>query len=501
MTDINWHLRAKDVDCRAYNVINGHTAHDLGLNTIDKYSSRDSSLLYQVSVGTPADMEQAVACARQAYKDKRWRGLPLHQRKVVLQALADLIEVHQETFALYECLDAGKPITQAMGEVMLASETLRSAAEGVDKFFSPYLADGAYSTYQFRKPLGVVGAIISWNYPLMLAALKVGPALIMGNSLILKPSEYSALSAGYLATLALEAGVPPGVFNVVQGAGNTVGTTLAHHTDVDLLSFTGSSVIGKQMQIAAGQSNMKRLLLECGGKSPYLVFDDCPANLDVVAADIVAAAFHNQSANCVAGTRLIIQDSIKEKLLPKVIEQAAQLIPQDPLDPETTFGAIINEAHMNKVLTYIESGKQEGAKLILGGSRVEVSSSGVCEKGYYIEPTIFDQVNPQQKIAREEIFGPVLSVFTFTDEQEAIELANNTCFGLAAYLATENIGRARRISHEINAGFVMILGTSTPADCYREIGKEGLCESGFGPEGGLLGLASYSVGMAVHQWA
>jgi acyl-CoA reductase-like NAD-dependent aldehyde dehydrogenase len=298
----------------------------------------------------------------------------------------------------------------------------------------------------------------------------------------------------------LEAGVPPGVLNLVHGAGHTVGATLARHRDVGLLSFTGSSATGKQIQIAAGQSNMKRLILECGGKSPYIVFDDCPADLDMLAADIVGTAFQNQSQNCMAGSRLLIQESIKEKLLPKIIEQTAQFIPQDPLDPNTTFGAMIHQTHMEKVLAYIDSGDKEGATRIVGGKRVHVDTGSKESDGFYIEPTIFDNVNPQQKIAQEEIFGPVLSVLTFNTEQEAIELANDSCYGLAAYVATENMGRAQRLAHDINAGTVMFMSGSTPVASFRELGKEGHRESGFGVEGGLFGLASYSLSTSVHQW-
>ncbi|MCT2533925.1 aldehyde dehydrogenase family protein [SAR92 clade bacterium H231] len=500
MTIIDWHQRAKEVDFTISHLIDGEQiALTLG-DAILKYAPRDGSLLYQLSKGTPAEMERAVASARQAYQDKRWRGLPLHQRQAALRKLGDLVDEQQEIFALYESLDAGKPITQALGEVTMASDMLREAADGADKLFSAYAADGAYCAYQLRKPVGVVGAIIPWNYPLVIAALKIAPALIMGNSLVLKPSEHTALSANYLVSLALEAGIPPGVLNLVHGAGPTVGETLAHHPDVDLLSFTGSTATGKKMQMAAGQSNMKRLLLECGGKSPYIIFDDCPADLDTLAADIVGTAFQNQSQNCMAGSRLLVQDSIKEKLLPKVIEQTKQLIPQDPLDPNSTFGAMIHEAHMNKVLAYIDSGEREGATRIVGGKRVYVDTDAEGSEGFYIEPTIFDNVNPQQKIAQEEIFGPVLSVLTFNTEQEAIALANNTCYGLAAYVATENLGRVQRLSQEINAGTVMFMSTFAPVESFRELGKEGHRESGFGIEGGLMGLMSYSLSTTVHHW-
>ena len=499
MIPIDWHQRAEQADLSINHCIEGELVALTEGETIDKISPRNGSLLYSLPVGTPTEVERVITSARQAYQDKRWRGLALHQRKAVLNKLADLIDENQDTFALYECLDAGKPITQALGEVQQASGMLRETADSADKLFSPYQADGSYCAYHLHKPVGVVGAITAWNYPLIIAIVKLGPALIMGNSLVLKPSEHTSLSTGFLAVLALEAGVPPGVFNVVHGAGHTVGSALAHHHEVDLLSFTGSSATGKQIQIAAGQSNMKRLLLECGGKSPYLIFDDCPGDLDKLATSIVSQAFHNQSQNCMASSRLLIQASVKEKLLPKIIEQTAQRIPQDPLNPDTTFGALIHEAHINKVLAYIDRGEQEGATRICGGKRVHVDT-GTKTEGFYIEPTIFDQVNPQQKIAQEEIFGPVLSVIAFNTEEEAIALANNTCYGLATYIATENMGRAQRLSQEIQAGFMMITSTSTPVDCFRDIGKEGHRQSGFGPEGALPGLLSYSLSTAVHQW-
>lgn len=500
MTTIDWHQRAESADLSIYHVVDGDRIEVTSGDDIKKYAPRDGSLLYQISVGTSADMERAIASAVQTYKDRRWRGLPLHERQEVLTKLADLVDAHQETFAIYESLDAGKPITQALGEVAMASGVLRESADDAAKLFSPYLSDGGYCTYHLRKPVGVVGAITPWNYPLVIAAAKIGPALIMGNSLILKPSEYTCLSASFLASLALEAGLPPGVLNVVVGAGHTVGATLARHNLVDLLSFTGSSAVGKQLQITAGQSNMKRLLLECGGKSPYIVFDDCSTDLEAVAADIVGLAFQNQSQNCLAASRLLIHQDLKDALLPKVIAQTGQLIPQDPLNPSSNFGAMINEAHMNKVLAYIDSGQKEGAKLVAGGRRAHLSNDNSELRGFYIEPTIFSDVLPHYKIAQEEIFGPVLSVLTFKDEQEAIELANNSCYGLGAYIATQNIGRAQRVSQEVRAGTVLVIGEYTPSTCYLEMGKEGQRESGFGPEGGLLGLTSYSVSTSVHQW-
>jgi len=496
MTDINWFKRAKEVDLRVRNFINGAYAETCGGETITKYSSRDGSLLYEVNCGNARDADQAVAHAKESFADGRWSRISAQERKDVLLKLADLIEEHKEELALLDCLDVGKPIGHALLEdVPRAVAAIRYCAEAVDKLFS-LVADGPAPnlSYQLRKPVGVVAGIIGWNFPLMLAATKVGPALVTGNSLVLKPSEFTSLSASRLAELAVDAGVPPGVFNVVHGVGTIAGATLAHHPDVRLLTFTGSSATGKQMMLAAGQSNMKRLMLECGGKSPYIVFDDCPDDLDWIAQDVVATAFHNQGALCVAGTRVLIQDSIKDKLLPKILEEAAALRPQDPLDPSTTFGAIINEAHMNKVLGYIGGAQQEGARLLCGGNKIDVVSGG-----YYIEPTIFDDVDPQHKIAREEIFGPVLSVFTFRDEAEAIRMANDTSFGLAAYVCTENIGRAQRLAQNLEAGAIAVIGTATPAAAGgAELGAEPHKESGFGVEGGPGGLTAYTVSSTIH---
>lgn len=494
MSNTDWHTFANNTQLTVRHFINGHYEDCVGETRIAKHAPRDGTLLYSFAEGNGNDVNQAVAHARTAFNDGRWRNLPVSQRKAVLHKLADLIDEHTDTFALYESLDVGKPITHALGDdVPSAAMTLRECADGAQKILSPSGADGAHFVYQVRKPVGVVGAIIGWNFPLSLAAAKVGPALAMGNSLVLKPSEFTALSASYLAALALEAGVPPGVFNVVNGAGKTVGATLATHPDVDLLSFVGSSATGKQLMNAAGNSNMKRLILECGGKSPYVVFDDCPQDVDAIAADVVATAFANQGAVCSAGTRLLIQSSIKDVLLPKIIEHTQQITPQDPLHPDTSFGALINDTHMNKVLDYIDSGKQDGAELVCGGKRI-LEHTG----GYFVEPTIFDKVKPDQKLAQEEIFGPVLCVFSFDDEAEAIQLANNTCFGLAAYVATENLGRAHRMGQSLNAGVIVVQGTSTPSGESADIGSEGLRESGFGVEGGQGGLLAYTVSSTVH---
>ncbi|MDB4032357.1 aldehyde dehydrogenase family protein [Porticoccaceae bacterium] len=498
MAPIDWHARAKKIDLKVNNFIDGGYVESANSDEkkIVKRSPRDGATLYEYISGSNDDMNHAVNKAKQSFEKGVWRDKSIHERKAVLQALADLVEKNTEEFALYECLDVGKPIANALAEdIPLTVATLRNTAEGADKLLSPSGTDGSNFAYQLRKPIGVVGSIIGWNYPLWMAAIKAAPALVMGNSLVLKPSEFTSLSACRFAELAVEAGVPPGVFNVVNGSGSTVGKTLAHHPDINLLSFTGSSTTGKQLMISAGQSNMKRLMLECGGKSPYIAFDDCPQDLDYIAADIVSSAFPNQGERCIAGTRLLIQEGLKERLLPKIIEQTSQLIPQDPLNPNTAFGALINEAHMKKVLAYIESGEKEGATLVYGGNRIQVAG---CEQGYYIEPAIFDNVSPQQAIAKEEIFGPVLSVFTFKDEQEAIKLANDSCYGLAAFVATENLSRAHRLAASLDAGLICISGTSTPLGGDVDLSIEGHKQSGYGFEHGMSGLASYTISSAVN---
>ena len=498
MTTVNWLARARSLNINIRDFVEGKY-QDVSADekTLIKYSPRDGSVLYRLNEGSNYSIDQAVKIAKRAFVDGRWRDFSMDQRKLILYKLADLVERHRDEFALYEALDVGKPIAKALeDDISRVSQILRKNIELADKLFSPSRADGSHFGYQLRKPIGVVGGIVGWNYPLTLAVTKVAPALMMGNSLVLKPSELSSLSASRLAELGIEAGIPSGVFNVVHGAGATVGASLAQHPDVDLLTFTGSSGIGKKMMIASGSSNMKRLNLECGGKSAYLVFDDCPDDFDALAADIVSTAFANQGALCVAGTRVLIHDNIKDKLLPKIIEQTGDIKPGDPLNVDTTFGAMIDKAHMTKVLSYIESGKLGGAKLVYGGKRIDVSSE--CAQGYYIEPTIFTHVSPSLSIAQEEIFGPVLSVFTFKNESEAISLANNSCFGLAAYAATQNLSRAHRLAQKLNVGRLYLIGTSTPGKGGVDMTMEPQKESGLGSEGGLAGLAAYTVSTSVH---
>ena len=494
MSDINWHERAEKTEFTVRNFIDGKYQDCVGDKTIEKFAGRNGELLYSFANGDGSEVEQAVASASATFKSGVWRKQSSAARAAVLNKLADLVEEHKDTFALYESMDVGKPINNAItDDLARAPGSLRTAANSIDKLLGSCGTDQGTLIYQTRKPVGVVAGILGWNYPLALAIGKVGPALVTGNSLVLKPSEFTSLSTCFLAELAIEAGVPAGVFNVVHGDGLNVGDRLARHMDVDLLTFVGSSATGKMLMKASGESNMKRLILECGGKSPFIVFDDCEEYLDLVAAVAVMKAFPNQGALCVTGSRLLVQDSIREKLMPKILEQAKAIIPKDPLEADCAFGSIMNEAHMNKVLGYIETGKAEGAKLILGGNQV-LKESG----GFYIEPTIFDEVDPNSTIAQEEIFGPVLSVIGFKDEEEALEIANNSTFGLAGYVATPNVGRVQRVGEELAAGFIMMIGSPSPSwGSNVSVSLEGHKQSGRGYEGGLAGLAEYTTASTV----
>lgn len=492
--NINWINRAQSLRFDVKNFIDGCHRPISGARQLDKYSPRDGKLLYQLCAGDSPDVDAAVASAKRASEDGRWSKLSVQRRKEVLYKLCTLVEAHREEIALLECLDVGKPIDQALNfDVPTAVTTLRFSAEAADKLYTDvYAADQTSLSFGLCRPVGVVGGIVGWNFPLCLAAQKIGPALATGNCLVLKPSELTSLSAVRIAELAMEAGVPEGVFNVVHGDGG-VGAALSRHQEVDLLTFTGSSRTGKELMIAAGRSNMKRLVLECGGKSPNIVFDDC-ANLEAAAEAIVTSAFWNQGQVCVASSRLMVQENVKDLLLGMILKKSSELIPGDPLSSDTRFGALVSQGHRTKVLEYIESGKRSGAKVVQ-----HVNFVPPHQGGFYESPVIFDEVTSGQAIAQEEIFGPVLSALSFRDEREALQIANSTRYGLSAVVWTTNLGRAHRVSRGIDAGWIVVNGTDKaaggPAEGVVPVG--GLKESGIGVEGGLEGLVAYTKKTAV----
>lgn len=497
MLNVDWVKRSKDATFSVFNFIDGNRKALNGGGLVVKHSPRDGGVLYQLGAGTTADADAATSAAKKAFDDGRWRRKSVHERAAIISRLASLIEDHAERLALYETMDVGKPIHASLNDdIGRSAQALREAASLAPVLSALSGVDGGALTYQLRTPLGIVAAIVGWNFPLTLTCSKIGPALMMGNSVVLKPSEFASLSACSLAELALEAGVPEGVFNVVCGLGTSVGDCLARHPDIRLLSFTGSSATGKQLMVASGQSNMKRLILECGGKSPFLVFDDFDGDLDALASTIVNVGFRNQGALCVSATRVLIQSGIRNKLLPLIVEKTEAISPGDPLDPKTRFGAIMSEAHMKKVQGYVQSGLVEGARLICGGEQVRNETGG-----YYLTPALFDQVDPASRIAKEEVFGPLVSLFSFEKEGEGISLANDSEYGLAAYAATSDARRIQRLGRDLEAGVIQLFSNMTPEPGGVSFGVEPLKQSGFGIEGGVNGLAAFSQCSAVMAYA
>ncbi len=433
-------------------LINGQRVAAHSGAVFDCISPVDGRLLTQVARCAEADIDAAVTAARTAFEDRRWAGMSPAQRKRVMIKFADQLLAHADELALTETLDMGKPIKYAKGvDVSSAANCLRWYGEAVDKVYDEIAptADTALALIT-RQPVGVVGVIVPWNYPMIMAAWKIAPALAAGNSVVLKPSEKSPLTALRLAELALEAGMPPGVFNVVPGFGPEAGSPLALHMDVDCIAFTGSTRVGKQIHVMAGQSNLKRAWTELGGKSPNIVFADCP-DLDRAVEAAVGSIFFNQGESCNAPSRLFVEESIRERFLEKALALVPNYQPANPLDKKTVMGAVVDQTQLNTVLRYIESGKNEGAQLLAGGAQA-LTESGGC----YVQPTIFAGVKNDMTIAREEIFGPVLSVLSFTDAADVVKQANHSVYGLQAAVWTRDINKAHGIARALRAGTVHV---------------------------------------------
>jgi gamma-glutamyl-gamma-aminobutyraldehyde dehydrogenase/4-guanidinobutyraldehyde dehydrogenase/NAD-dependent aldehyde dehydrogenase len=433
-------------------LINGQRIASLSGETFDCISPVDGRLLTTVARCAQADIDMAVSAARVAFEDKRWCGLAPAQRKRIMIRFADLLLAHGDELAMTETLDMGKPVKYARAvDVNSAANCIRWYGEAVDKVYDEIAPTASTALALItREPVGVVGVIVPWNYPMIMAAWKIAPALASGNSVVLKPSEKSPLTALRMADLALEAGIPPGVFNVVTGMGPEAGSPLALHMDVDCIAFTGSTRVGKQIHVMAGQSNLKRAWTELGGKSPNIVFADCP-DLDKAVESAVGSIFFNQGESCNAPSRLYVEASIKEEFLEKALALVPGYAPANPLDPATVMGAIVDQTQMNSVLRYIESGKSEGAKLLAGGEQA-LKESGGC----YVQPTIFDGVRQDMTIAREEIFGPVLSVLSFTDAADVVRQANQSVYGLQAAVWTRDINKAHGVARALRAGTVHV---------------------------------------------
>jgi gamma-glutamyl-gamma-aminobutyraldehyde dehydrogenase len=446
---MDWHQIASELRFPGQAIIDGRPVAAESGARFSAINPATGKVLGQVAQCDGSDIDRAVAAARASFESGSWKNMAPRERKRVLLRLADLMAAEGDALAAMESADMGKLVRDAANnDIPTAIDILRWHAEEIDKHYDeiPPLPKGNIALIR-RVPLGVVGAVVPWNFPLNMAIWKCAPALAAGNSVVLKPAEQSPFTALRFGELALEAGVPAGVLNVVPGFGETVGQALGRHMDVDCLAFTGSTAVGKLFMRYAGESNLKQVWLECGGKSPVIVFDDCE-DLGAAADQVCSGIFYNQGQVCSAGSRLYVQDGIYSQFMDLLISRAAGYKPGDPLDAASGMGAMVDARHTDNVLNYIAAGQSE-AQLVIGGKSVSIG-----ESANFIEPTIFADVRPDARISREEIFGPVLSVSRFSGEDEAISLANQSDYGLGASVFTDNLSRAHRVSEKIVAGVV-----------------------------------------------
>jgi aldehyde dehydrogenase (NAD+) len=436
----------------------------------------------QVAEADAADVEKAVQAARAAFEHGPWRKTPASERGRLLDRLADLIEEHAGELASLESLDNGKPVSVAKAvDVPATVACYRYFAGWADKVQGKTIPiDGDYFCYTRHEPVGVVGQIIPWNFPMLMQAWKLAPALATGNTVVMKPAEQTPLSALRIGELIVEAGFPAGVVNLLPGFGPTAGAAIASHTDVDKVAFTGSTEVGHLIMEAAAKSNLKRVTLELGGKSPNIVFAD--TDLDEAVEGAHFGLFFNHGQCCCAGSRVFVEEKVYDRFVEKSGARARKRTVGDPFDPQTEQGPQVDQAQFDKVMSYIDSGRSEGARLVCGGERVG-------NRGYFIQPTVFSDVQDDMKIAREEIFGPVMSVIPFKSVDEVIARANRTTYGLAAAVWTRDIGKAHAISNSVRAGTVWV-------NCYNVLDIRapfgGFKQSGIGREGGEYGLQQYT---------
>ena len=456
-----------------------------GAKTFDTINPATGEVLTRIVEASAADVDRAVAAARRAFDGESgtWRKMPASERGRLIWQLADLVAQHIDELAELETLDNGKPIFESRYvDIPMVIDVLRYYAGWATKIHGETVNtfDSAF-TYTLREPVGVVGLIIPWNFPLLLASWKLGPALACGNTIVLKPAEQTPLTTLRFGELAVEAGIPAGVLNIVTGGPET-GRAIVRHPGVDKIAFTGSTAVGKDIMRAAADT-LKRVTLELGGKSPNIVFAD--ADIDSAVKGAINGIFYGKGEVCNAGSRLFVERKVQDEFLEKLVARAKKMVPGDPLDPKTRMGAIVSQEQMQTVLGYIEAGKSEGAKLIAGGNRVFVNGG----KGFFVEPTIFGGVRNDMKIAQEEIFGPVLATMSFDDLDQVIELANQNPYGLAAAVWTRDLKRAHYVSRQLRAGTVWI-NTYGLMDAALPFG--GYKSSGFGRELGQAALDHYT---------
>ncbi len=481
----DWKQRATELNFEHRAFINGQYVGARDGRTFDCVNPANGTVLARVALSGNHEVEMAVAAARRAFDSGDWSGLAPRARATILKRFAALIREHNDELALLETLDMGKPIGDSSTiDAPGAAYCVDWYAEAIDKTPGEVApVDPKLVGLVTREPIGVVGAIVPWNFPILMASWKFAPALAAGNAVIVKPSEKSPLSAIRLAALAREAGIPDGIFQVLPGDGET-GKQLALHMDVDCIAFTGSTQVGKLIAGYAAQSNLKRTWLELGGKSPNIILPDCP-DITKAARTAAAAIFFNMGEMCTAGSRLLVHEAIRDAFLAELKTAAQSWAPGDPLDPATSMGAIVDGRQFDKVMAYIGSAKADGATVLLGGSAARTDSGG-----WFIEPTVIDCPHPQVTVCREEIFGPVLSVLTFRTLEEAIALANDTEYGLAAAVWTANVSTAHQVARRLRAGTVWV-------NCYDEGGDMnfpfgGFKQSGNGRDKSLHALEKYT---------
>ncbi|TDK27887.1 5-carboxymethyl-2-hydroxymuconate semialdehyde dehydrogenase [Arthrobacter crusticola] len=467
--------------------IGGEFVDSLGGQTFDVLDPVSNSTYATAAAGQQEDVDRAVTAARKAFLDGPWPTMKPRERARVLNRIADAVEAQEARLAELETFDTGLPITQAKGQALRAAENFRFFADlVVAQFDDAMKVPGSQLNYVNRKPIGVAGLITPWNTPFMLESWKLAPALATGNTVVLKPAEFTPLSASLWAQIFRDAGLPDGVFNLVNGLGEEAGDALVKHPDVPLISFTGETTTGQTIFRNAA-ANLKGLSMELGGKSPCVVFAD--ADLDAAIDSALFGVFSLNGERCTAGSRILVERPVYEEFCGKFAARARNIVVGDPHDPKTEVGALVHPVHFEKVASYVEVGKTEG-RLLAGGGRPEH-----LPEGNYIAPTVFADVSPEARIFQEEIFGPVVAITPFDTDAEALELANNTRYGLAAYIWTQDLTRAHTFSQNVEAGMVW-LNSHNVRDLRTPFG--GVKASGLGHEGGYRSIDFYTDQQAVH---
>jgi 5-carboxymethyl-2-hydroxymuconic-semialdehyde dehydrogenase len=469
--------------------IDGQFVDGIAGRTFETINPSDQTVITTVAEGLPEDIDRAARAARRAFDEGPWgRKMTAADRAKLLRKIGDLIVKHGDELALLETLDTGLPIKQARGQAARAAENFYFFAEMATKMMGEtFPVGGSFLNYSILRPVGVAGLITPWNTPFMLETWKVAPCLATGNTCVLKPAEWSPLSANFLARIIQEADLPPGVFNVVHGFGETAGAPLVAHPMVNLISFTGETTTGMEI-MRNGASTLKRYSMELGGKSPAIIFAD--ADLDAALDAVIFGVFSLNGERCTANSRILVQESIHDAFVERLAERAARIKVGDPFDETTEVGPLIHRDHWKRVMGYIELGRQEGATVKAGGYR----PAGL-EQGNYIAPTVFVGVKNEMRIAQEEIFGPVTAVIPFKDDEEAIRLANDVKYGLAAYVWTRDLQRGHNVAHAIESGMVW-LNSHNVRDLRTPFG--GMKYSGIGREGGHYSFEFYCELKTVH---